>query len=102
MTNKSSESPWEPSGGGRGHERKRLSDRAGTTGKKPGRNILPFPASIMIPAKTATKHQKSWKGDEVTKGTYTGGKYPGTDKPGTGTFWKFRKQTKDEKYENEY
>jgi hypothetical protein len=101
MTNKSSESPWEPSGGGRGHERKRLSDRAGTTGKKSGSLILPFPASLAIPARR-TKNQKSWKGDKVSEGTYTGGKYPGTNKPGTGSIWRFGKRVKDEKNESEY
>lgn len=50
MTTKSSESPWEPTDKSRSHERKRLSDRAGTV-----KTLTGLPGDHY-------GDQKSWKG----------------------------------------
>jgi hypothetical protein len=79
FTKKSSETPWTPT-----HERKKLSDRAGTTGKSGGTSIIP-PIGIGLllqgVGRTPKKKKRSWVGDKISKGSVTGGKYPGTDKP---------------------
>ncbi len=89
-TNKSSETPWSPT-----HERKKLSDRAGSVGH--GDESF-----------WDTKHapdKKGWAGDKVTDDIFKGGKYPGTDKPAK--HWRKRMlkgqtKTKGPKDEREY
>jgi hypothetical protein len=90
QTRKSDETPWTPT-----HERKKLSDRAGSVGH--GEESF-----------WDTKHapeKKSWAGDEVTGENFKGGKYPGTDKPAK--HWrkrnlKWQSKTKGSKDEKEY
>jgi hypothetical protein len=83
MTNKSSESPWEPSDKSRSHERKRLSDRAGTVGSSVSQVFKTWP-------KLGGDRVRSWSPSEkdlvtnstITEGKYQSGKYKG--KPHTG------------------
>jgi hypothetical protein len=99
LTKKSSETPWTPT-----NERKRLRERAGTTGTIPSRNVVPFPFSVAVPIKTKAKQLKSWKepADKISSKSYREGKYPGTDKPGTKKLrfkWKPNTKGKDEESE---
>jgi hypothetical protein len=68
---KSSETPWEPTDPSRKHERRRLSDRAGTVRSD----------HVQSGLVGSTTKRKSWAGKRRNKGIPVAGKFPGSDKP---------------------
>jgi hypothetical protein len=100
ITKKSSETPWSPA-----HERSKLSDRAGTTGRKDKtKNIAPIwtPLTGHLNTTIKGKTKKSWKGEDVSEADYKEGKYPGTDKPGKKRKFRWQDKVKGKKDEREY
>lgn len=103
LTKKSSETPWSPT-----HERKKLKDRAGSTGEDEGSSVVP-PIGIGLlfqGVKVGGGKQRSWKkGEKVTEENFDEGKYPGTDKPAKhwkNRRWRWQDKTKGKDEESEY